>query len=238
MYSQLAGSTVVLTREPEDNVPLAAQLRAAHADVFECPCVRTEPLADTNALAAALAALAPDDWLVVTSRHGADAIARCGATRAAIAAVGGATAERLRARGLGVDFEPSVANGEHLARELPDRGGLVLIARSDRALPDLPTILRERGLSVREVVAYHTFIGPRGDVAGLRTLLAGDRPVAVMFHSPSAVAGLLEAVDPMLLARASILVAGRSTLRAVRDRLGLGARVSLMEEEAAHVAHR
>jgi len=238
VFSELAGFTVILTRELGDNVWLGSRLREVNAEVFECPCVRTEPLADTRALAAALAALGPDDWLVVTSRHGGEAIARCGTTRAAIAAVGGATAERLRARGLTVDFEPSVANGEHLARELPDRGALVLIARSDRALPDLPTILRERGMSVREVVAYHTFIGPRGDVEGLRVLLAGDRPVAVMFHSPSAVAGLLDAVDPMLLARASILVAGRSTLRAVRDRLGLGARVSLMEEEAAHVAHR
>lgn len=238
MFDELAGATVILTREPEDNTGLAARLRSVDADVIELPCVRTEPLADTRALAAAIAALGDDDWLVVTSRHGADAVARCGTTRAAIAAVGGATAERLRARGLVVDFAPSVNSGERLARELPERRGIVLLARSDRALPDLPAILRERGFSVREVVAYHTFVGPRGDVDRVRALLASDRRMAVMFHSPSAVEGLLRTIEPMLLARASIFVAGRSTLRAVRDRVGLDAHVSLVEEEAAHVAHR
>ena len=239
MYERLAGKTVVLTREPPDNAELAARLRGRVARIVELPCVRIEPLADTRELADALADLREDDCVVVTSRHGADAVARCGPTRAAVAAIGDATAERLRTHGYRVAFQPSVASGTALACELPSRAGVVLLARSDRALPDLPRVLRERGFTVREVVAYRTIAEAQGDVAVVRALLASPRgSVAVLFHSPSAVTGALGAIEAPLVARASIYVTGRATLRAVRDALGVDADVSLMEEEAAHVAHR
>ncbi len=239
MYERFAGKTVVLTREPADNAELASRLRGRAAQIVELPCVRTEPNDDTSALAAALAELREDDCLVVTSRHGADAVARCSPTRAAVAAIGDATAERLRAHGLRVAFQPTVPSGMALARELPLRGGAVLLARSDRALPDLPRVLSERGFKVREVVAYRTIAEAQGDVARVRALLAEPRGgVAVLFHSPSAVAGMLGAIEAALVARASIHVSGRATLRAVRDALGVDADVQLIEEEAADVAHR
>ena len=230
--------TVILTREVEDNAALVARLREWSAEVIELPCVRVEPVENAHALAEALAALRDDDWLVLTSRHGADAVAACGPVRAAVAAIGRATAERSRAHGLRVEFEPTVASGERLAKELPMRGGTVLLARSDRALPDLPRVLRERGFAVREVVAYRTIPSAQGEVARVRALLASPEPVAIVFHSPSAVAGMLAAIDAPLVARASIRVVGRSTLRAIRDALGVDARVSLVEEEDSHVAHR
>jgi len=62
--------------------------------------------------------------------------------------------------------------------------------------------------------------------------------VAIVFHSPSADTGMLRVIDASLVARASIHVSGRATLRAGQDALGTGADVSLIEEEAAHVAHR
>ena len=106
-------------------------------------------------------------------------------------------------------------------------------------MPDLPADLRERGFTVREVTAYRTIAEAQGDVAHVRALLAEPRGgVAVIFHSPSAVAGMLGAIEAPLVARASIHVTGRSTMRAVRDALGVDADVSLIEEEATHVAHR
>lgn len=239
MYDRLSGKTVILTREPADNAELASRLRERAVAIVELPCVRVEPLADTRELARALAELGENDWLVVTSRHGADAAARCGAVRASIAAIGDATAERLRAHGYGIAFQSSAPpSGAALARELPPRRGAVLLARSDRALPDLPAILRERGFAVREVVAYRTVAEARGDVTRVRALLASQESVAVLLHSPSAVHGLLGAIEPSLVARASIHAFGRATLRAAREAFGAGADVSLMEEEAAHVAHR
>lgn len=239
MYERVAGKTVVLTRELPDNAELASRLRDFAVQIVELPCIRTEPNPDMRALAEALAELREDDYVVVTSRHGADAVAGCGPTRAAVAAIGDATAERLGTHGFRVAFQPSVPSGAALARELPLRAGVVLLARSDRALPDLPRVLRERGFTVREVVAYRTIAEAQGDVARVRALLASPRgSVAVMFHSPSAVAGMLGAIEAPLVARASIHVTGRSTMRAVRDALGVDADVEVMEEEAGHVAHR
>jgi hypothetical protein len=72
----------------------------------------------------------------------------------------------------------------------------------------------------------------------VRALLRSTEPVAVLFHSPSAVAGMLDAIDPALVARAAIRVAGGATLRAAREALGADADVSLIEEEDVHVNHR
>jgi len=238
------GKTVVLTREPADNAELASRLRARGVRVVEVPCVRAEPLANTRELAAELAALRAEDWLVVTSRHGADAVARCAASPSPVAAIGNTTAARLRAHRWPVAFQPSEASGAVLARELPRPTGVVLLARSDRALPDLPAQLRERGASVREVVAYRTVVGARGDVAHVRALLDANEPVAVVFHSPSAVAGMVGAIDASLVARAAIHVVGRTTLRAARAAFGAAADILpiedilAIEEEVAHVSHR
>ena len=115
----------------------------------------------------------------------------------------------------------------------------MLLARSDRALPDLPAILRTRGFVVREVAAYRTIPGAWGDVVRVRALLESSDPhVAVIFHSPSAIEGLLTAIGPRLVARAAIYVAGQTTLRAARERLGVEERISLFEEEPADVTHR
>lgn len=239
MYERLAGKIVVLTREPADNAELRERLRGLVREVIEVPCVRVEHLEETAALRDALGALGEDDWLVLTSRHGADAVARFGPTRATVAAIGDATAERLRARGYAIAFQPSRPSGAALARELPPRPGLVLLARSDRALADLPAVLRERGFTVREVTAYRTIAEARGDVASVRARLASlPGSVVVMFHSPSAVAGMIDAIEAPLLARASIHVMGHATMRAVRNALGVDADVRLIEEEATNVAHR
>jgi uroporphyrinogen-III synthase len=238
VFERVLGKTVVLTREPADNAELASRLRARGVNVVELSCVRAEPLEDTRALAAELAALGEDDWLVVTSRHGADAVARCAVPRSPVAAIGDATAARLRAHGWPVAFQPSEASGAALAGELPEPTGVVLLARSDRALPDLQELLRDRGASVREVVAYRTVVGARGDVAQVRALLDASEPVAVVFHSPSAVEGMVGAIDAPLVARAAIQVVGQTTLRAARAALGPAADISPIEEEVAHVTHR
>jgi uroporphyrinogen-III synthase len=227
----------ILTRAAEDNVELAERLRARGTRVIEVPCVRVEHLRDTSALAEAVAKLGREDWLVVTSRAGADAIGTLPRPLARVAAIGVATAERLRSRGVRVSFTPSVASGERLARELPS-AELALLARSDRAMPDLPRILRERGFAVREVIAYRTVAMADGDIAGARRALdLGDGPVDIFVSSPSALDGLVAVLDPALVARARLVVSGETTYAAARARLGLGAEVALMEE-GTHVAHR
>ena len=230
MSDLLAGTTVVLTRERGDNDDMLERLPRWSATAIELPCIRVEPLADDAELAAAVRGLGHRDWLVVTSRHGADAVARYVPRGARIAAVGAATEARLRAHGLAAVFRPTRADGERLAAELPLTDGLVLLARAQTAVRELPEILAERGFTVREIVAYRTIAEATGDVARVRELLTGNAPVAVIFHSPSAVEGFVGAIEPHLLARANVMVRGRTTLRAVRDRIGPDADVQLIED--------
>src|SRR5207302_322899 len=118
------------------------------------------------------ARVAADDWLVVTSRPGADAVARAARPRCRVAAVGRSTATRLARHGIAVAFQPRVPSGAALGRELP-MARAALLARSDRALRDLPQILQARGFEVREVVAYRTVARADGDVGAVREAL-GD----------------------------------------------------------------
>jgi uroporphyrinogen-III synthase len=231
-------STVVLTRAHGDNVDLAQRFARAGARTIELPCVGVEPLADRRVLDAALARLRSDDWLVVTSRYGADAVTAGAPVRAGIAAIGPSTAARLRERGTGPEFVPSAARGEVLARELPRRVGEVLLARSDRALADLPRGLRARGFRVREVVAYRTIVGVQGDATEVRRLLAADPSlVAMAVSSPSALDALIAELGAALISRAALLAGGPTTSRMARERLGPGARIEIITEEFADVAH-
>ena len=194
----------VITHAVRDDDALAARLRAEGMRVIELPCVAIEHLADAAPLAAAIGALQADDWLVVTSPSGADAVRRAARPRSRVAAIGRRTAARLEGYGIAVAFVPSAANGATLARELP-AAERALLARSDRALPDAPRILRERGFAVTEVVAYRTRIGVTGDVASVRRALASDQErVAIYVESPSALEGLRAAIEPELLERGVI----------------------------------
>jgi uroporphyrinogen III methyltransferase / synthase len=195
-------AVAVITHAARDDDPLARRLRDSGARVIELPCIAIEHLADSAELTRATDHLETDDWLVVTSPSGADAVARVSRSRARVAAIGEATASRLREHGIGVSFVPSAPTGAALGRELP-LATRALLARSDRALPDLPRVLRERGFDVREVVAYHTRVGARGDVAAVRdALLSGQ--VEIYVQSPSALEGLRAAIEPELLARGVI----------------------------------
>lgn len=237
MREPLRARTAILTRAPEDNELFARELRAQGVRVLELPCVSAAPLDDVAPLAEALQSLGHDDWIVVTSRAGADALARVARGTARLAAIGPGTAARLGAHGIAVDFMPSEATGSALARELP-AGRAAVLARSDRALPDLPAILDTRGFDVREVLAYRTVVGPVGDVAAARDALAGGDRVAIFFWSPSAIDGLLAGLPRGLVAGADVFVAGDATRAAAVARLGADTRIAAIDEEVMHVTHR
>jgi len=235
----------VLTRDDPD---LAALLTARGFSVVTLPCVRLEPV-DRAALRALLVTLAARDVLVLTSPAGVDAVADAIDLRAVpcpIAVVGRATAKRLHAHGRAADHIASAPNGATLARELPLPGGEVVLARSDRALGDLPKTLRARGARVREVIAYHTRPEPQGDVSAARQVLEA-LGTAVVVTSPSALEGLVAAVGADHLRRGALVAIGPTTARAVEALLHVAPRVAdeptaeaiveaLAEED--RVAHR
>ncbi len=237
MSSRLAGS-VVLTREPPENDALARELAARGAEVLEVPCIRTLPLDDPSPLADAIRALGPDGGLVVTSPRGAEAVVaavRPEEIRAHVSAIGTATALPLLRAGV-VAHVADALSGNALARQLPLPRGKILLARSDRALPDLPERLRARGATVEEVVAYRTVPGPRGEIERARSLLRTGAIVVIAFASSSAVDAFLTASPADELRRAGLVAIGPTTARRIRERVAVEPHVAARPDLASLLA--
>jgi uroporphyrinogen-III synthase len=115
---------VLVTREE-----LVARVEALGHDAIFCALIRVEPLGDEPVDASAY------DWLVVTSRNGADELARRGITANRIAAIGPATADALREHGLSVDLVAATHTQEGLREALPE--GTILLAAAEGARRDV-----------------------------------------------------------------------------------------------------
>ena len=163
----LNGLRVAVTRPRERAGRLARMLRDAGAEVLEFPCIATEvlpgslpPLPDPSG-----SPFSGFDWVGFTSVTGVEALftLRADAGRdirelgtAKIAAIGPATAEALRLRGLRVDFMPEVYDGAHLAGGLAELGGRTLLLRAEMGSPELTEVLRARGADFLEIPLYRT----------------------------------------------------------------------------------
>jgi uroporphyrinogen-III synthase len=115
---------VLVTREE-----LVARVESLGHDAILCELIRVEPLGDDPVDARAY------DWLVVTSRNGANELARRGVTANRIAAIGPATADALRSQGLRVDLVAESHTQEGLRDELPE--GTALLAAAEGARRDV-----------------------------------------------------------------------------------------------------
>ena len=115
---------LVVTRPRERADALVARLEALGHDVAVCPLIETEPLGDEPV------DLDGYDWVVVTSRTGAEELRRRqrGSARR-VAAIGPGTAEALG----GADVVPRVSTQEGLLAELPSPAGRVLVAAAEGA---------------------------------------------------------------------------------------------------------
>ncbi|CAE8723213.1 unnamed protein product, partial [Polarella glacialis] len=137
---------VALTRQAGENgklqkalkeALLKAELSSDLADVVEVPCIEHARGPDFSGLEALLAKLTQGDAtsdelnsVVLTSPQAVKVFAEAwspfssGASLPlSLASVGSGTSAAARAAGLRVDFEPSVANAETLAAELPGHLG-------------------------------------------------------------------------------------------------------------------
>ena len=146
---------IVVTRAREQASGLARSLTELGANVIQCPTIEISPLADYSELDAAVARLADYGWIIFTSvngvRHFWKRLAACGRDsraigRCKVAAIGPATADALRERGIEPDFIPAryVAEGvvEGLLALGPVSGVKMLLPRAARAREVLPDDFR------------------------------------------------------------------------------------------------
>jgi uroporphyrinogen-III synthase len=159
----LAGRTILIAG-PEDGVPkLGEALVGSGARVVAVPTVQILPPVDPGPLDAALADWPSFDWVVFTTAHGVEAVAKRAhdlrvnlrGTRARIAAVGPVTRAALERNGLPADLVPREYAIEQIVAGMGRLAGKrVLLPRSAASRPSLPEALQAAGADVVQAAAY------------------------------------------------------------------------------------
>src|SRR6059058_6159146 len=199
----LSGKRIVVTRTRKQAGALTAQLRALGADVFELPTIRIEPPTDLREFAELVQDAHQYDWIVFTSPNGVDAFfeifyklyddaREIGGAR--IAAIGPATAQRVRDFRLHVDLQPDEFVAESVVREFQRQGVenlRILLARAEKARDVLPRELSKLGAIVDEAFAYCTVPETR-DITGARRRFLEEGADLITFTSSSTVENFLD----------------------------------------------
>ena len=195
----LSGKRIVVTRTRKQASELSNRLRAFGAEIVELPTIRIEPPTDLREFAELVQDAHAYDWLVFTSPNGVEAFfemffklyddaREIGGVR--IAAIGPATAQRVKDYHLHVDLQPEEFVAEAIVREFAKQGGVenlrILIARAEKARDVLPKELSGLGAIVDEGFAYRTVPETR-DATGARRRLLEEGADLITFTSSSAV---------------------------------------------------
>jgi uroporphyrinogen III methyltransferase / synthase len=225
----LSGKRIVVTRTRAQAGVLTDELRTLGADVIELPTIRIEPPTDLRAFAELVQDAHAYDWIVFTSPNGVNAFfdlfyklyddaREIGGAR--IAAIGPATAQRIRDFHLKVDLQPEEFVAESLAREFRKEGGVenlrILIARAEKARDLLPRELSALGAIVDEGFAYRTVPETRDDIGARRRLLEEGADL-ITFTSSSTVENFLALGLPWPM-KMQVATIGPITSKTARER--------------------
>jgi len=200
----LFGKRIVVTRARKQAGKLSSQLRELGADVIELPTIRIEPPSNLREFAELVQDAHSYDWIVFTSVNGVDAFfeiffklyddaREIGGAK--IAAIGPATAQRVKEFHFHVDVQPAEFVAEEVIKEFQKAGGVenlrILIARAEKARDLLPKQLSGMGAIVDEAFAYQT-IPEMHDVTGARNRLSSEGADLITFTSSSTVENFLD----------------------------------------------
>jgi uroporphyrinogen III methyltransferase / synthase len=199
----LAGKRIVVTRTRKQAGALSSRLRDLGAEVIELPTIRVEPPRDLRGFAELVQDAHSYDWIVFTSPNGVTAFFEMfyklyddardiGAAR--IAAIGPATAARVREFHLKVDLQPDEFVAEGVVRAFKKEGDVenlrILIARAEEARDLLTKELGALGAIVDVAIAYRT-VAETDDRTNARTRLAEQGADMITFTSSSTVENYL-----------------------------------------------
>ena len=195
----LSGQRIVVTRPREQAGDFAQKLANLGADVMEIPAIKIVPTNRKRDIVDALLALNAYDWLVFTSANGVTAFFDLFFRRfqdlrdlggARIAAVGPATAAKVRELHLQVDLTPDEFVGVKIAGALAKFESVenlkICLLRAEDANPDLPRALEELGAIVDDIAVYKT-VAETEDTTGAGAALQENGADWITFTSGSAV---------------------------------------------------
>ena len=165
----LFGQRIVLTRAREQASHLAQRLQELGAEVLEVPTIKIEAPTRREDVVDALLELNSYDWLVFTSPNGVSNFFQyffrqfhdmrdLGGAR--VAAVGPATANKLKELHLQVDLMPDEALAANIAEAFSEFESIdnlkICLLRAEVANPDLPKALEALGAIVDDIACYRT----------------------------------------------------------------------------------
>ena len=165
----LFGKRIVVTRAREQAAEFSQKLAGLGADVLEIPMIKQTLPENKQDVVDAMLSLNSYDWLVFTSANGVTAffdlffkhfqdVRDLGGAK--IAAIGPATAEKLRTLHLQVDAIPEESVGKKIAEALVKHSSIenckVCLLRAEEANGDLLQALEEFGAIVDDIAVYST----------------------------------------------------------------------------------
>lgn len=205
----LFGRRIAVTRTRKQAGALVNQLRDLGADAYELPTIRIEPPKERRQFFELVGDAHTYDWLVFTSPNGVDAFFEAfysifkdarsiGGVR--IAAIGPATAERVRHYRFEVDLQPEKYVAEEIVTAFAEQTTVenlkILLARAENAREVLADELTKRGAIVDEAVAYRT-VAETADVSGGIARFRNEGADIVTFTSSSTVENFLALQLPL-----------------------------------------
>ena len=195
----LFGQRLVVTRRPEQAGSFAARLAELGAEVMEVPTIKIEPTTRREELVEMLLEINSYDWLVFTSVNGVTSFFELFFKRfhdmrdiggARIAAVGPATAAKLKELHLQVDLQPEEFTGRKVAEAFAKYETIenlkMCLLRAEAANKDLPLGLQEMGAIVDDIAVYRT-VPELEDRTGVSARLAESGADWITFTSSSTV---------------------------------------------------
>jgi uroporphyrinogen III methyltransferase/synthase len=225
----LFGRRIAVTRTRKQAGEFVERLRAMGADAFELPTIRIEPPLDKKEFYELVADSHIYDWIAFTSPNGADAFFSAffeiyhdardlGCAR--IAAIGPATAERVRSYRLQVDVQPEKYVAEEIIEALQKETSLenlkILLARAEGAREALAVELTRLGAIVDEAIAYRT-VPETNDITGGIRRFREEGADMITFTSSSTVENFL-ALNLPLPANMKTASIGPITSKTMRGR--------------------
>lgn len=205
---------VVLTRSEAGNRVWASYLTAQGFRVYTLPTIQTLPL-PLNLMRPTLEEIAMFEWIVFTSAAAAwyvqQQVMMVGGVwplqHTKVAVIGPQTALAVRAAGLTVSFQPSIASRTTLGEQLPlAAGARILLPQTTIASTELGDRLEARGARVTRLSLYETHL-ITGEDQRLSRLLLNGKVAGLIFASASAVRGTLGRLSPPALETARQLPA-------------------------------
>jgi uroporphyrinogen III methyltransferase/synthase len=165
----LFGQRVVVTRNRREAGKLSGQLRELGAEVLEIPTIKILPPTRNESLIEAITGIGSYDWIIFTSANGVEHffdyffkafrdVRDLGSLR--FAAVGPATAKKLREFHINIDLMPETYTAAATAKAMLAAQNVenisVLLARAESANPELPRLLEDKGAIVDDIAFYKT----------------------------------------------------------------------------------